>query len=341
MPTNEAALDFSPDWLLGNVGEAIAEHDPVLKVAVAKAKGEAAYGGLCKLYVGMTRARHRLIMLTMPLSKDRSALVEEPQGTHDFATLLESKLKNSGQKPADAKLKDTNECKLLWKCPSSDASWLTDRIAKQGKATAVIPACRDGRQYAPVEVMEQLRPSKAEKPEDEKEPKTETKKKKKPSKIDPRELGNAVHALLESVENDVDAFIKQLPALQVPAELRHARDEAAEIALACAESAEFKKLIGSLSTSGVLWKEREMAVSTEPGKVIYGKSDRIHVEPGKSATIIDYKTVDEDMPLEELRLTYQGQMDLYRIAVAKLCGLSPEKVRCVLVHVRAGAIVEA
>jgi hypothetical protein len=38
---------------------------------------------------------------------------------------------------------------------------------------------------------------------------------------------------------------------------------------------------------------------------------------------------------------YQGQMDLYRIAVAKLCGLSPEKVRCVLVHVRAGAIVEA
>jgi len=84
-----------------------------------------------------------------------------------------------------------------------------------------------------------------------------------------------------------------------------------------------------------------MAVSTEPGKVIYGKSDRIHVEPGKSATIIDYKTVDEDMPLEELRLTYQGQMDLYRQAVAKLCGLSPEKVRCVLVHVRAGAIVEA
>ena len=29
------------------------------------------------------------------------------------------------------------------------------------------------------------------------------------------------------------------------------------------------------------------------------------------------------------------------IAVAKLCGLSPDKVRCVLVHVRLGAIVEA
>jgi len=34
-------------------------------------------------------------------------------------------------------------------------------------------------------------------------------------------------------------------------------------------------------------------------------------------------------------------MDLYRVAVAKLCGLEVGKVRCVLVHVRAGEIVEA
>jgi hypothetical protein len=33
-------------------------------------------------------------------------------------------------------------------------------------------------------------------------------------------------------------------------------------------------------------------------------------------------------------------MDLYRKAVAKLCGLTPDKIRCVLVHVRQGAIVE-
>ena len=33
-------------------------------------------------------------------------------------------------------------------------------------------------------------------------------------------------------------------------------------------------------------------------------------------------------------------MNLYRIAVAKLCGLPPEKVRCVLIHVRKGELVE-
>ena len=115
---------------------------------------------------------------------------------------------------------------------------------------------------------------------------------------------------------------------------------ALEIAEACAVSPEFQKLISALPSSGELWKEREMAVVTEPGKLVYGKSDRIHIEPSKSATIIDYKTVEEDKPLEELRRAYQGQMDLYRKALAKLCGLPTDKIRCVLVHVRQGAIVE-
>ena len=53
--------------------------------------------------------------------------------------------------------------------------------------------------------------------------------------------------------------------------------------------------------------------------------------------------VDSDTgstPLEHLKEMYQGQMDLYRIAVAKLCGLDVGKVRCVLIHVRKGELVE-
>ena len=203
-----------------------------------------------------------------------------------------------------------------------------------------IPGCRPGRRYEAVEVMEQVRPSKTENAKDDDKTKAKTKKKKKLSNLDPRELGNAVHALLEHIERDVDAFLKALPLLHVPAELRHARDEALEIAQACAESPEFQKLISALPSSGELWKEREMAVVTEPGKLIYGKSDRIHIEPGNSATIIDYKTVDEDMSAEELRKAYQSQMDLYRKALAKLCGLPTDKIRCVLVHVRKGELVE-
>jgi len=87
----------------------------------------------------------------------------------------------------------------------------------------------------------------------------------------------------------------------------------------------------------VLWNERKATLMHE-GKIINAVFDRVHVVPGQSATVIDYKT--NDCSLEHLKEMYQGQMDLYRVAVAKLCGLEAGKVRCVLVHVRAGALVE-
>jgi ATP-dependent exoDNAse (exonuclease V) beta subunit len=86
-----------------------------------------------------------------------------------------------------------------------------------------------------------------------------------------------------------------------------------------------------------LWQERKAALIHE-GKLISAVFDRVHIIPRESATVIDYKT--NDCSLEHLREMYQGQMDLYRISVAKLCGLRPESVRCVLIHVRRGDLVE-
>jgi ATP-dependent exoDNAse (exonuclease V) beta subunit len=74
------------------------------------------------------------------------------------------------------------------------------------------------------------------------------------------------------------------------------------------------------------------------GKMINAIFDRVHVIPGQSATVIDYKT--NDCSLAALKDKYQGQMDLYRVAVARLCGLEVGKVRCVLIHVRLGEIIE-
>ncbi len=67
--------------------------------------------------------------------------------------------------------------------------------------------------------------------------------------------------------------------------------------------------------------------------------DRVHVVPGQSAVILDYKTNDK-LTDQELGEIYQDQMSLYRSAVAKLCGLHENKVRCVLIHVRKGTVVE-
>ena len=98
-----------------------------------------------------------------------------------------------------------------------------------------------------------------------------------------------------------------------------------------------RELLGKNPQGITLWQERKAALIHD-GKLISAVFDRVHVILGQSATVIDYKT--NDCSLEHLKEMYQGQMDLYRIAVAKLCGLAPEKVRCVLIHVRQGALVE-
>jgi ATP-dependent exoDNAse (exonuclease V) beta subunit len=98
-----------------------------------------------------------------------------------------------------------------------------------------------------------------------------------------------------------------------------------------------RQLLGEAPQGATLWLERKAALIHE-GKLISAVFDRVHVIPGQSAIVIDYKT--NDCSVEDLREMYQGQMDLYRIAVAKLCGLKPESVRCVLIHVRKGDLVE-
>ena len=103
------------------------------------------------------------------------------------------------------------------------------------------------------------------------------------------------------------------------------------------KSAPVAELLLSKPAGAILWNERKATLMHE-GKAISAVFDRVHVIPGQSATVIDYKT--NDCSLEHLKEIYQGQMDLYRIAVAKLCGLSPDKIRCVLVHVRKGELVE-
>ena len=97
------------------------------------------------------------------------------------------------------------------------------------------------------------------------------------------------------------------------------------------------ELLLSKPAGALLWNERKATLMHE-GKAISAVFDRVHVMPGEGAVVIDYKT--NDCSPEHLKELYQGQMDLYRVAVAKLCGLAPEKVRCVLVHVRLGALVE-
>ena len=83
---------------------------------------------------------------------------------------------------------------------------------------------------------------------------------------------------------------------------------------------------------GELWTEKHAVLQDKPGEYVSAVFDRVQVSPGKSAVIVDYKT--NACSRAELIEMYQGQMDLYRSSVAKMCGLPASSVETWLVHVR-------
>jgi ATP-dependent exoDNAse (exonuclease V) beta subunit len=329
MPTSNE--DFSPKWLLASVGTDVAHLDPTLSAAVMRAKSESAYGNLCRLYVGMTRAKHRLVMVSTALSEDKLTSLEEEAGKADFAGLLEMTLAQMSQ-PVDASMGDI-EAAWAWKSSGEAQDWVTARLAEEaakagrkttGKKSIV------AKRYAPAQVLEKLRPSK---PADGKMYAW------KPASDEPggRELGNLVHELMQGLGWDIEGFVAGLATADITPENIGLKDAAIGLIKECLAKPAVRKLLGEAPQGVTLWQERKAALIHE-GKLISAVFDRVHVIPGHSATVIDYKT--NDCSLEHLKELYQGQMDLYRIAVAKLCGLTPDKVRCVLIHVRLGALVE-
>jgi ATP-dependent exoDNAse (exonuclease V) beta subunit len=280
----------------------------------------------------MTRAKHRLVMVTMKLSDEQAQKkLVEGNGKHDFACLLESSLATAGKTVGAADLIAEAKAETVWTADGGDASWLTDRIeeakkrAKQERTKkSEVPA------FKPAEIVEKLRPSKST---------AEKQFAWRPSveQNGGRELGTVVHAIMQLLGRDVDDLLARLESIRFPNEHLRLRDKALELSRNCLSKPAVRELLSDLPEGALLWQERPAALMHD-GKMINAIFDRVHVIPGSSAIVIDYKT--NDCSLEHLKEKYQGQMDLYRIAVAKLCGLAPEKVRCVLVHVRLGAMVE-
>jgi ATP-dependent exoDNAse (exonuclease V) beta subunit len=279
----------------------------------------------------MTRAKHRLVLLSMELSEDTLANLDAGTGKADFAGLLEKTL-GVGAAPASADL-GAIEASRVWQAAHSSQDWIALRTREEdakanraGGARGAIQAKR----YPPAQVLERLRPSK---------PAEGKLYAWRPASDEPggRELGNLVHGLLQGLAWDIPGFLGSLATAGVPAEAAHLKPAAIELIGRCLAAAEVGRLLGDQPAGTHLWRERKAALLHD-GRLVSAVFDRVHVMPGQGAVVIDYKT--NDCSIEHLKALYQGQMDLYRISVAKLCGLAPEKVRCVLVHVRLGVLVE-
>ena len=330
-PMVRTGADFEPEWILTRPKTEVCEADPdTLEAALTGERTAAAYENLCRLYVGMTRAVRRLVLVTDELKEETLGALREDKylRKYDFAMLIEASLgAGDGREPEKCELPGACAAQIVVR--HGNDAWIAQAIAQE--AAPVGTSVRDCSRLEPAKRIERLRPSQSAKAfaggwtpgKDEARGKA---------------FGTLVHELFRHLEWDRAEFVEKLTQRTWPVDEAGHYDEALGAIARCLSAPAVQELLCSRPTGAILWNERKASLMQD-GKLINAVFDRVHVIPGQSATIIDYKT--NDCSLAHLKETYQGQMDLYRIAVAKLCGLEAGKVRCVLVHVRKGALIEA
>jgi len=319
--------EFKPMWLLANPGEGVCEYVPQLKGPMNQAKAENAYGNLCRLYVGMTRAKHRLVMISRTLSDDGQEDFDNGvEGKHDFACLLKSTL--IGKNSSDLIFENTWPGKIIWHSDKNSTDWIQVRLREESKKSTEkltlkkLPTPK----FKPVTTIEKLRPS---------ESKNTHSWKPNNDKVGGKALGSVVHSLFERHTTNTKDFLEEIKKL--PSQKNPLQTAALKLVSDCLKSKDVVDLLDNRSADTIVWREQK-AVLQHDGKMIDAVFDRVHITPGEEAVIIDYKTnTCSEVKLKEL---YEGQMELYRKSVAKLSGIAEDKVRCVLIHVRNGSLVE-
>jgi ATP-dependent exoDNAse (exonuclease V) beta subunit len=318
--------DLSPDWILCRPQEATSRLDPaglgrVLETEIA----DSAYESLCKFYVGMTRAIRRLVLITTELSRSVRDDWGTPElhGKYDCAMLVEAVLGKTGFTPTELNLPGVRPGRLRWQSGTHD--WLTavENRAKPPAALRPLPA------FAAASRLVQLRPSQADQSFSGRwHPPATT--------STGREFGTRVHEMLQHLEWDCPSFLRELNAAAA-SDADPARTDAIATIEHCLNQPAVAALLRRPSPDALLWREQP-ALLRHDGKMISAMFDRVQITPGREAVVIDYKTnVGEP---EDLRGHYREQMRLYRTSVAKLCQLAEANVRCVLIHVRTGTLVE-
>ena len=99
-----------------------------------------------------------------------------------------------------------------------------------------------------------------------------------------------------------------------------------------------RQFLVSLPIKETYAKKHTEFLNKEDGEemIFQGAIDLLGV--GEEIRIIDYKYSMKDG--ESLRAHYQPQLDLYRLATAKILGVGKEKIRCTIVNIRRGFQVE-
>ena len=331
---------FKPAWIMKNIPEAVTALDHELHAGVENVRAEAAYGSLCRLYVGMTRAKHRIVLMhskeikepkKTPGGKISKAKQKDPREDesrkYDFLDLTMARLSSDSSEGSrcDDDMSESGkvEARCIWRARGSSAGWIEDRIEEESKAAALTDnATISEVDYAPLAArrMKRSKPSgnannAASKPGS--------------KKFGGKVFGTLVHGMFEGLGWDIDGFLDELNKGYGPS--NESIVAAKSQVVACLRNPEVRQLL-LRNKGGELWTEKHAVLKKNEEEYTSAIFDRVQIDPGKSAIIVDYKTTN--CTRAELIEEYAFQMGEYRNSVARLCGLPLTAVESWLIHVR-------
>jgi len=273
--------------------------DPVMSGAHEEITSKEEYGKLCTAYVAMTRSKQALYVLTRKLKADTSA--------RNFARLLMLTI------PAASDVLERG-----------DETWFQGHPIREevssGNATGQslpLPACSAGtpRPVSP----SSLAGRKVAKSGD-----SATLRRDGAFALDAADLGTEIHEVLSRIGWD--------PGV---ADLGSCSPEARRLLGIFLKTPDAESLFAKPGEDWQLWNEKPFDLMID-GQWISGIFDRVHIrkegDKAAEARIYDYKT-NRATP-EAIAAEYEGQMEQYRQAAAKLLGISTDKVTARTVPIR-------
>ncbi len=309
----------SVEWIIDKPATVFSERDAALSSVIRKDKARLAYQGLCRLYVGMTRAKRALYLIQPNRSNARSE-----------ADLLNATLK--AEKPSAWELGElTVDCDYEsgerdWYVNEAWSSEVSATVVNEGsslKLAACLP--KGGR------VLQRLAPSGEEqfviKGNDLFGERRESQ----------RKHGLLVHRFFAELEwlSGEDEMKRCWESAGLARESDYGQAEA--LVLACLKAPEISSYFTKTDRIHDVWREKGFDMVME-GQWVSGIFDRVMVERDASgraigAVILDFKTdaVSDEPSMQARAKGYAPQIKLYVQAVCRLTGLAASSVRTGLI----------
>jgi ATP-dependent helicase/nuclease subunit A len=255
---------FEPKWILHRPAKELRQLDDEFKKAQKAEQADEAYEALCKLYVGMTRAERRLVLITEALGGKNSP---EKEDQYDYAKMIEKILGAKAPEPVN-----NSQVVLHY----GDASWVS-LLEPRTRGTPDKSDPADSKiEFTPVETLKKFLPS-------DKKP-TKRYPFRSRTKVDltkpkGKDIGNVIHALMEPLEWDIQGFQSDLQGKSPGKAPEALHQHAKAIIESCLKSKTVAAALSAKPEGGTLLKERKFSLLMEEGKIVTGNADG-HVPHG-------------------------------------------------------------